>query len=168
MAFKITVSRKFQRLLDGKLAEDVRKEFAKRGPIKVKQAIVQDMIKGISPVKGGGKWTKYSESYAKEIRRGTSSRMRAAGSKRVTPANLRLTGQLHTRLKVFMSRKALVMQFKDFLADIHNKLGAGKSKVIRRLLPTEQDEQFNRRINTVIFDQLNKAVNIIAKRFTGQ
>ena len=174
MGFKIKLSRSTERLLAGGLVPDVRKEFSKNGPIKIKQAINQDMIKGISPVKGGGKWTKYSPSYKKEISKGTSSRMRAAaGGKRITPVNLRLTGQLHRSLKVsttggFLRAFKLVVAFNDFLADIHNKQGAGKSKVIRRLLPTESGDQFNRRINDVMFDQLKKAVATVAKKFSRQ
>lgn len=172
MTFKITTSRKFKNLIsktDKGLVKATRKEFAKKGPTKIKQAIVQDMIKGISPVKGGGKWKKYSDGYKKEIRKNKSRRMRSASpTKAVTPINLRLTGQLHRSLKSFFKSKALVIQFKHFLADIHNRRGAGKSKVVRRMLPTKSGEQFNRRINTVIFDQLKKAVDTVAKKFSGQ
>ncbi len=229
MTFKITTSRKFKKLLkdndkDG-LIPKVRKEFKKKGPLKVKHAIVQDMIRGISPVKGGGKWAKYSVSYkdiiknraayrvikgkvvrfskfdditskeAKSLRASKEALSQIRGkqkdakqlikelnadyhkaaspSKRISPVNLRHTGKLHRSLKVFMKggvlrRASLVIQFKHFLADIHNRRGAGKSKKIRRLLPTKKGETFNNRINTVMLDELKKAVDKIAKQFSGQ
>lgn len=168
MTFKVNISPSMKRLLQSNqkkgLIDDVRKEFSKRGPIKVKQAIVQDMIKGISPVKGGGRWSKYSDSYKTSIKKGAYSRY----SKKVTPINLRLSGALHKSLKVFLSGQLLFIEFNNFLADIHNRRGAGKSKIIRRLLPIKKGEQFNRKITTVIYDQLRKAVNVVAKQFSGQ
>lgn len=173
MTFKITLPPKTQRLLKSTrnkgLIKDVQNEFSKKGPVKIKQAIVQDLIKGISPVQGGGKYKKYSPTYKKEIRKGSSNTMRSARpTKSISPVNLRLTGTLHRSLKSFFKRNALIIQFKDFLADIHNRRGAGKSKVIRRLLPTEKGETFNRRINTVMIDQIKKAVDKVAKQFSGQ
>ena len=162
MGFKVTVAPKFRKLLKGGLVDETRKEFSKRGPVKVKQAIIQDMIKGISPVKGGGKYKKYSDSYKKAIKAGY------VGSKRPTPVNLRVTGELHRSLTSFFKGRSLFIQFKSFLADIHNRQGAGKSKAVRRMLPTNEGEQFNRRINSVIFGELKKAVDKVAKRFSGQ
>ena len=203
MAFKIQTSRKFDRLLNTKskdsLIPKVRAEFRKKGPRKVKQAIMRDIVRGISPVKGGGKWRKYSASYKQTIKgeafldengewvifRHVGGKVRkievdskklgrnkfqeeASPTKRITPVNLRHTGGLHRKFRVFMKRKALIVQFNHFLANIHNKLGAGKSKVIRRLLPTEKGESFNRRIDGVIFGELKKAVDKVAKQFSGQ
>lgn len=173
MSFKVTIGRDTKRLLNTAqsqgLIKEVRKEFSKRGPIKIKQSIIQDMIKGISPVKGGGKYKKYSEGYKKEIRDRRSRKIKSASpTKSISPVNLRLSGALHKSLKSFTSGRFLVIQFKHFLADIHNRLGAGKSRVVRRLLPTENGEQFNRRINNVMLAELKKAVDSVAKRFSGQ
>lgn len=172
MTFKLELSKSTERLLKSTrnkgMIKDVQKEFSKRGPVKIKQAIIQDMIKGISPVKGAGKYKKYSKGYIKEIRSGKSKRMREATLKSIRPVNLRLTGTLHRSLSSLFKRGALIIQFKNFLADIHNRRGAGKSKVIRRMLPTEKGEQFNRRINKVMVDQVKEAVNKVAKQFSGQ
>jgi len=199
VSFKIKFNKGARELLNGTYHKKVRKEFYKRGPVKVKQAIVQDMIKGISPVKGGGKWKKYSEVYKAAIKgeaflgedgeyfiirtiNGRPVRInveekklarnliqeQAVSTKRITPVNLRLSGALHRSLKVFITGKALGVVFAHFLADIHNRLGAGKSKVIRRLLPTNRGEQFNRRINSVILAQLKKAADKVAKQISGQ
>ena len=42
--------------------------------------------------------------------------------------------------------------FSNFLADIHNRLGASKKKVIRRMLPTNKGETFN--LNIRVSDAL--------------
>ena len=122
MAVTVKLSRQLKNLLkennNAGLIPKVRKEFAKRGPIKVKQAIVQDMIKGISPVKGQGKWKKYSPSY-KAVIDGKKTFRRFGGkvvvqnkkdeaffaksspTKMKSPVNLRHSGGLHKSLKAF-------------------------------------------------------------------
>lgn len=233
MPINIVTSRQFKQFLnpnspEGLLAK-TRKEFSKRGPVKVKQAIVQDMTKGISPVKGKGKWKRYSQSYKDVIRNkaayriikgkvvrfgkvfdgltqkdvrtiggGRQSRQasrqlktaqnvrqqlirdlnqdfhkRSSPTKQVSPVNLRHSGGLHRSLQLFTkggvtTNFRLVVTFRDRLADIHNRLGAGKSKVIRRLLPTNQGEQFNRKITSVLLNELRKAADLVAKQFGGQ
>ena len=112
MTFKVSTSKSFEQLIGKEekknIIGQVRKEFSKQGPVKVKQAIVKDMIRGVSPVQGGGKWKKYSDSYKKEIRRGSSKRMRSAKpTKFVSPVNLRLTGALHRSLTSFLKGKVL-------------------------------------------------------------
>jgi len=71
MPVKIDVNKSLQALIDAKsrrgLLPRVREAFSKTGPKKIKQAIIQDMIKGVSPVKGK-RWTKYSTSYKEQIR----------------------------------------------------------------------------------------------------
>ena len=204
MTLKVTVPPKLKKLLDPNnkegLVAQTRKEFSKRGTIKVKQVIVQDMIRGISPVAGAGKWKRYSPSYkdvirgratyfkqgrrtvrvgkSKSTQRFVNSRHRdfqakAKPTKQVSPVNLRYSGGLHRSLKVFTTGGVLrnfrmITQFKNFLADIHNRRGAGKSKVIRRLLPTNQGERFNRRIEQTIITELKKAADFVAKQFSRQ
>jgi hypothetical protein len=212
MPIKVKLSRELQKLLsssDNGLVPSIRKEFSKRGPTKVKQAIVQDMIKGVSPVRGGGKWKRYSNSYKEVIRGKAAYRTLKNGkviriapdagqkgkskkgrlnlisdlnadfkasqnpTKRVSPVNLRLSGALHRSLFAetkggFLRAYRLVIGFKNKLADIHNRLGAGKSKVIRRLLPTKNRETFNRRITLTIVTELEKARDKVVKQFNGR
>jgi len=243
MPFKITMPKKFQKLLDPNskegLVAQTRKQFSKRGTVKVKQAIVQDMIRGISPVKGKGKWKRYSKSYkdviqnkaayrkvggkivrfsadnahgfsnkqfsslrpdgdarkarrvrpdgdARKARRVAQGNLKqkvkdmnsafhagANPKKQISPVNLRYSGKLHRSLKVFTSGGFLrnfrmITEFRNKLADIHNRLGAGKSKAIRRLLPTRKGERFNVKIEGVIFTELKKAADFVAKQFSGQ
>lgn len=189
MGFKLTKPTQLTRLLKSTektgLINDVRKEFEKRGPVKVKQAIVQDMIKGISPVQGGGRWKRYSDSYKETIRGKATYRKfggkvvkfpgrdkafmdRSKPTKQVSPVNLRHSGELHRSLNVFTKSKTLYVQFKHFLADIHNRRGAGKSKVVRRMLPTKRGETFNRTITKVLIGQLKNATEIVAKRISNK
>lgn len=208
MGITIKVSKDLEKLLKQSaksgLSKDIARQFERqKSPVKIKRTIVQDMIRGISPVKGGGKWKKYSESYKDQIRgkaafrtingkvvpfstKGTRGRGRnkikdfinalnkdfirsQSPTKRISPVNLRLSGGLHRSLRVFVkgglvTSRRLIVEFKSFLADIHNRLGAGKkAKVIRRLLPTKSGERFNRRIEQAIIFELNKAVNKIVK-----
>lgn len=201
MPIKVDINSSLQALIDAKsrrgLLPMVRTEFSKNGPKKIKQAIVQDMIKGISPVKSKGKWKRYSPSYKEQIK-GTAAYRKVGGkvikftdpkvveklnagfrakqspSKRISPVNLRLSGDLHKSLFArtiggFIKEPyVLLVGFKHKLADIHNRLGAGKSKVKRRLLPTKSGESFNRRITSVLVDELKKAADKVAKQFSGQ
>lgn len=191
------------------LIPEIRKKFGQTNNLKnIKREILKDMIKGISPVNGAGKWQKYSESYKEQIRGRAAYRRLPNGrvirisadqvgrgfkkgkqnlvddlnsdfkksqrpAKRISPVNLRLSGKLHRSLFVTTAggiKKSFRLRigFKNKLADIHNRQGAGKSKVVRRLLPTEFNESFNRRITSFIFDQLKKATEIVAKEFTRQ
>jgi len=178
MAFKVSITKETRKLLDTASANGyvptVRKEFCKRGPVKMKQAIFQDIIRGISPVKGGGKWKQYSKSYKKAIRRQASNQILAASpTKRISPVNLRLTGQMLSTsfskcVGGFLRRWRLEIGFKDFLANVHNNLGAGKSKVIRRLLPDRPGEKFNKKITNTLLQEMQKSADKVAKDFSRQ
>jgi hypothetical protein len=189
------------------LIPKVRKEFAQTYNLsRIKRTILQDMIKGVSPVQGQGKWSKYSKSYKEVIRNKAAYRRLKNGrvirissdsverrfkkgkqnlvndlnedfrrtmrpTKRISPVNLRLSGGLHKSMFVktvggFLRTFRLRIGFKNKLADIHNRQGAGKSKVTRRLLPTKFGERFNRRITSFIFDSLKNATEKVAKEFT--
>jgi hypothetical protein len=181
-----------QKLLDTArsdgLIPKIRKEFSKKGLTPIKRAIVQDMIIGISPVNGVGKWVKYSQSYKDVIdgkatfRKGKSGKTlvtnkkdeeffrRSSPTKLKSPVNLRHSGGLHKSLftRTYGGVKArfrLIIGFEHFLALIHNNQGAGKPKVIRRMLPTEKGEKFNKTITKAILKQLDNAASTIAKQF---
>jgi hypothetical protein len=170
-----------------KLVPEVRKEFRKIGPKAARKKVLSNLSKGVSPVEGKGKFQKYSKSYKDFILGKVSFRKingkvipfqnedpilnAATPKKRRSPVNLRFTGQLWNSLKVFTSggftdRFRLVFDWRDFLADIHNQRGAGKSKVIRRMLPTEKNENFNKDINDTILAKLRAAASLVAKRFS--
>ena len=188
--FTIKLDKQLKKIIrDGGLVKEVRRTFSKgKHTAIIKRTIIQDIIQGVSPVKGKGKFQRYSKSYKDVIRGKTTFRKingrtvafkgrdreyhRAANpSKRVSPVNLRHTGGLHNSFKVFTaggfgSAYRLVFQFKNKLADIHNRRGAGKSKVIRRMLPTKTGETFNRRITSSIITELKNAVNLVVQRLS--
>lgn len=149
------------------LIPSIKKEYASRAPSVIKRAIRTDMSAGVSPVKGK-RWQAYSDSYRKAIASG-----RFQSSKSVAPVNLRLTGDLRRSLFVrvksggfFRTPLRLEIGFDDFKADIHNRLGASKRKVIRRMLPTKTGETFNRKITKVIFDKLKDSVKSVVQKLS--
>jgi hypothetical protein len=172
MTIEIKTSKKLEKLLASSkrkgIIQDIRDEVEKqRTPTKFKREIIRDMNAGISPVQKAGKGKKYSPSYKKAI--GTPSlQKKAVSTKSISPVNLRLSGALHKSLKVFTKGNALIVQFNHFLADIHNRLGASKKKVVRRLLPTKQGERFNRNLEGFLFSEIKKAADKVAKQFTGR
>lgn len=94
------------------------------------------------------------------------------GSKSISPVNLKLSGKLHKSLNVaatsfpISGRPFLILriQFKHFLAYIHNNLGAGKKGVVRRMLPTEAGERFNNKTTRLIKNILNASVSFVVKK----
>lgn len=173
---------------DSRLLESIRKDFAKTAPNQIRKTVLRDISKGISPVKGFNKFQKYSKSYKDVILgRGTFRKFggktvymqgvrddflleAASPKKKTSPVTMRLTGQLYNALKVFTNgdyreKFRLVFDWRDFLADIHNRRGAGKSKVVRRLLPTNSGEEFSKEITDDILTRLKKSVSRIVDRF---
>ena len=150
------------------IISEIRKDFNSRGPNTFRKAILADMNKSISPVKGKGKWIKYSDSYIKAIR----GELGNTWDKQISPVNLKLSGELHYSLKVYgvgLLSKIYVLrvQFTDFLADIHNRRGASKKKVIRRLLPTENGEEFNYGLTQLLLRSLKESVGRVVKKFSA-
>ena len=166
MPIYIKKSAQLDKILKGTpLISEIRKDFDRTGPNAFRKALLEDMNKSISPVKGQGKWVRYSESYIKAIR----GELGATWDKQISPVNLKLSGELHKSLKVFgvgllSQYYVLRIQFNDFLADIHNRRGASKKKVIRRLLPTENGEEFNFGLSRLLLNSLKASVaRIVAK-----
>jgi hypothetical protein len=110
----------------------------------LQEDIVASISKGLSPVAGEKRFTKYSDSYTDAIKSGKY------GSKKVRPVNLRLTAHLTKRentvemlasIESKQSKDGFTIDFKKTvgdgknLAEIHSFEGAGKSKTIRKILP---------------------------------
>jgi len=123
--------------------------------VALKGEIKQSIERGVSPVKGEGRFAKYSESYGDAIKAGKYK------PKRVRPVNLKLTGVLLNSLKVLVIKSGLRISFDNKLADIHNREGAGKSKTKRRMLPTNNGEQFSRSITMRMKEVLNRVAKTI-------
>jgi hypothetical protein len=113
--------------------------------------IIQDIIgKGISPVDGEGRFEKYSESYRKDIKSGYYP------SKKVSPVNMYLSGDMMGSLRFIEIDEKLYLQFEDKKARWHDK-GLGNLPV-RKLLPTGRMERFNKRITDLLVKALKKVL----------
>lgn len=127
--------------------------------IVMKKEITESIERGVSPVKGFGRFVKYSQAYLKQIKNGRFSGL----NKKRRPVNLKLTGQLLRSLKITATKLGLKISFDNKLADIHNRKGAGKSKTVRRILPTKKGEQFSRSITMRLKEVLNRVAKNIFK-----
>lgn len=167
MPVYIKKSTSLSKLLAGTpIISDIRKEFERKGPDTFRKAMLADMNKSISPVKGAGKWVKYSDSYITAVK----GFLGQAWGKDISPVNLKLSGELHNSLKVYgigLLSKTYVLRisFNDFLADIHNRRGASKKKVIRRLLPTNNGEEFNYGLTRILLNSLKDAVARVVEKY---
>ena len=131
----MTLKVKIQKSLTLKtLFPDIAKGFTSQ---KSRRAIVNEVrnhIKsGKSPVLGK-KFKKYNITYAKQQKGGRRS-----------PVDMTLSGDMLQSLgtQSTANKNNYRLLFRQATpADYHNRQGAGKSKVIRRLLPTKNGERF--------------------------
>jgi hypothetical protein len=150
---------------DREVFNEIKKNFNLLMPKLLREEILSLVANGKSPV-ASGRWDRpYSESYIKQINSGYYKRF----AKRTSPINLELSGQMMSALVVEEKQNKIVCTFNDEirndedltnadLADIHNRRGAGKAKAIRRLLPTNEGEEFSRPIQMLFDDILRKVV----------
>lgn len=103
-------------------------------------AVRAQIRKGISPVAQIGRFIRYSESYREAIKKQYGEA--AKKEKQVSPVNMTLSGDMLKSLKTEKSDKGQRLFFEDPKAIFHDAQGAGKSKTIRRLLPTQNGETF--------------------------
>lgn len=156
MAVKVKIDHKE---LDN-LIPKIRREFIKNSEADLERLIVDESISlGISPVQGEGKFQKYSPSYKEAIKAGRYS------GKNISPVNMKLSGDMLNSFFVKKKSNGIIIGFKDELAEIHTLKGAGKSKVIRKLLPLGSGEDFKTSIKKQIIALLEEAVaTILGKR----
>ncbi len=122
--------------------------------------IVRLIQSGQSPVKGGGgqsggksRFQDYSPSYKDQIRKGRYKKY----SKKLRPVNLTLTGKMLDSISKKINKNGFTIFFRDEKAIYHNELGAGKSKVIRRMLPLGGQE-FTAAITRQLVDILDRLI----------
>lgn len=118
----------------------------------LKTTIVKTIQSGMSPVEGVGRYKGYSESYSEAIREG---RYRQYG-KKLRPINLTLSGTMLRSIKARQGKDNLTIYFSSPIAKYHDEEGAGKAKVIRRMLPSKPNEKFSRTIWTNIIERYNR------------
>jgi len=127
----------------------IQDKMLRAAPKVYEELIIRQMEKGKSPVEGG-RWDKpYSKSYRDAIKKDSTGLFSAFG-KRAKPVNLKLTGTLHESLSTRIFNNSITIEFDDPLADVHNRRGTRYKKRIRRMLPTESGESFNKVIRTAI------------------
>ena len=132
----------------------------------IKTRIREFIEKGVSPVNqrtakikntgGKNRFEKYSDSYIDNF--GT----RGLENKKPRPINLTQTGAMLNSIKTRLTKNGLFIFFADKKAKYHNDEGAGKSKVIRRILPRD-GESWARTIENEITKSLSKAIKKVTK-----
>lgn len=127
----------------------------------LKEQIIESMERGVSPVEGEGRYKDYSDSYkdqiggvyknskGKKIKKSGFSSLKSKFNKSVRPVNLKLSGDMYESLTIKKAQRGLLINFSSPLAYIHDKLGAGKKRVIRRILP-RKNENFSGAITTTL------------------
>lgn len=123
------------------------RSWKREGRELAKELIDKSIGKGISPVRRGGdstggraRYKAYSESYEDKIRRYISG-------KRVRPVNLKVSGKMRRSIKSRETREGFYVWYQDKKADYHNKEGAGKSRIVRQMLPYA-NQRFSRTITS--------------------
>jgi hypothetical protein len=119
----------------------IQKRFIDQAPNILSKGILTSISRGESPVEDGEWKTPYSDSYLNAI--DTNPILRLLGKKK-TPVNLKVTGQLLSTLKIRPNGNKLEVSFTDKIAVYHNKELTGR---LRRMLPTEDGEVFNKEIS---------------------
>lgn len=143
------------------LLPEIKKDFARAIAKTIVREIKGSIEAGISPVAGEGRFVKYSASYANSIKKG-----RVGHGKNVRPVNLKVTGDMLKTLKARMAGDKCRVVISHKLANIHNTLGAGKSKIIRRIMPDGKGEIFSRALMSYLKEAAMNAVKrVINKRF---
>jgi len=126
------------------------------------QEILNFISKGISPVSNQRKYQKYSDSYKTAIKKGYVD-----GKKKRSPVDLKQSGDLHDSLETSITNRGVKFEFKDEKAKYHDIEGAGKKKVIRRLLPNtgnRENENFNNRLLDIIKKVFEKQLERINRQ----
>jgi hypothetical protein len=151
---KIEIERTFKNI---RKRFDRYKDVASRTTAEIaKHEVLKAISDGKSPVRGEGNYQKYSDSYKKAIRGGR------LGNKSVRPVNLKVSGKMLNSIKTRITKTGFVLWFSSSIAKYHDKEGAGKSKVIRRMLPRD-GEKFRIDIQNKLMLNLRRFLYIITK-----
>ena len=164
----IKIKRSQRRLIALTLTERAKPIFIRLLDKFIKDEIIASIKRGVSPVNRGGlnpkntggkaRFQKYSSSYVKAMGSGKLK------EKKQSPRNLELTGKMLKSIKSKKFRNYLRVWFTDAKAKYHNNLGAGKSKVIRRMTPDPKiGEDFNAGIKRKIVNALAGAIKLSKK-----
>jgi hypothetical protein len=152
---KDTYTRFFTYLSQGNWLLDVLKSFITVGISPVYQAgrfqryseSYKDFIKGkVRFVTMNGKVLAYTNGFKKDKKGNTTTKSALfpppIPGKKISPVSMTATGAMLDSMYLDKRNNKIVVGISDEKAKYHNDLGAGKSKVIRRLLPTKSGERF--------------------------
>lgn len=150
------------------MAEKAKKHYFRFVKRFIKDEIVKSILAGKSPVAKGGtdpkgssgklRYKEYSDSYKKQMGKGK------LGQKKQSPRNLKVTGKMLKSIKVRKLSDGVRVWFSDEKAKYHDKLGAGKSKILRRMLPNaKKGEDFNAGIRKRLVNALKNAIKLSKK-----
>lgn len=132
------------------LIPDIKKNFAKDSRDDIADDIVSTIKSGKSPVKGFGKYEKYSQKYAEKKK----------GGKRL-PVTLTDTGRMLKSIKTFITSKGNVsIFFSSPTAKFHDV--PGLARVLRKMLP--EGGEFISSIQNKIVKGYNSAVAKAVKK----
>ena len=138
----------------GQMFKDIRKDFSKKSNRDAFENLLQETIyHGISPV-AGKRFKNYSESYSK-----------LKGKKK--PVDMTVTGDMLDSLEVESTDegRTLLVSFESEIAKYHDQMGAGRKKIIRRLLPKSgTKERFRSDIVKILKDFVVKAIDKATKK----
>jgi hypothetical protein len=136
------------------LLETTREDFKKEINKSFGQELLDLIRKGVNPVKlSGNKYQQYSDGYKAAIKAG-----RVPGKSKISPVDLKQSGDLHKSLTIDISGDNPRVTFNDPKALYHNDIGVGKAKTTRRLLPNHGGEEFTSRLFQKILDALKTAI----------
>ena len=132
------------------LSKDITKKAQKalvRNAQTIENEIIITMLTGSSPVRGK-RWKQYSKAYADRFKKGFRK-----------PVNMKLSGEMLDSLEVKRKGRGISIAFNSPIAVFHDKLGAGKSRIIRRLLPVfSKGETFKSNILNLIIRIAKKGI----------
>jgi hypothetical protein len=124
-----------------KAIENFNKQINKGSMSELTDEVKAQIKRGISPVEKIGRFEKYSKSYREAIKDNRKSVREKSG--KVSPVDMTLKGTMLKSLDIVPRGGKTYMEFDDPKAYYHNNSGAGKKRVIRRLLPDKDGESFN-------------------------
>jgi hypothetical protein len=137
----------------------ITRRWASECAVEVKKLVLSEIASGTSPVLHKKAFKEYSALYKKQIKKAKG----LFSAKKIKPVNLKLSGEMLDSAKSEAGRDYFTTTFTSEIAEYHNNKGAGKSKVIRRMLPIK-GERFNLRISTKIEKILRDSIKLVVGR----
>lgn len=136
------------------------KSFSKAMGYKLPKMIIDDILRGVSPVRSHTFQT-YAPSYKKAIIKYYSK----LHGKSITPVNLKLSGKMLGSIKYIEGNKLIDLAsivFTDKKAKYHTVDGIKRKDgtVKRKMLPVGKGEKFNAEISEAIREAIIKSISV--------